>query len=407
MVSRSLITSGSVSATGLTRRSFVGGFLALATGCGSRPGSLSTDRRGIDTGAIDSGRGGTFTPHDTDSAPIRFDFSKSRVASNALARPAGFTPNGGSLVSSRWQGNAGQKDLNGILSVRDNDFAGANEEVLNQAGLYLNGRALRQGTDHLVLGTTLREKPGIFYFSDDGAIRKVEIPLGNYASGLLSIGGKIFVTSSQYNPITQSFDASSLVAFMQNGEVQAVELAGSNPNGTVFVSGVLIGTTRRDVVVVLSSGDSKNPKPFLSLLDPDTLTELSSPIALTSSRQDWIAQSHDTITVDHRTKTVFIGSSDGSGRIVSVNLETGDVRTGKLSSSAFHSALQFVERGIFPRDTLFVVGYDDKILNAVDPEKLEAFDSLSFGTLPGPAVTMANGELRVGVEDGGYDIFPV
>lgn len=311
----------------MSRRAFlataVGGTLAAIVGCGGEDTYVDGGMRPVPDGGADAGASTYQLEAGYVRLPCRFpaDLDLRTGSSVAALCTSGGTQPGDHNHLAQFNPAATARP---ILSSVSRDI----EDV--------EGRFLNQFTELSASFGVVTANDGLYEvpLSGSGTPRHIPFPAGvTYATGALRVGNKLFVATANLNGT--AYDTGTLQIYdlaadgsILDGTRRSRNTSRRNPTGLTLLSD--------GSVLVLNSGDyTPSARASLDFFDPDSETLLQDDtIALGSLT----AQNMGEIAVEG--DTAVIGSADGTGRVLRVNLATGEVTTQTLAGTQFHSSIK-------------------------------------------------------------------
>lgn len=208
----------------------------------------------------------------------------------------------------------------------------------------------------------------------------------NYAKGLVEIGNRILVASSNYDLAHGDFHPGTVLAYDHGtGGFQTWETSGYNPTSVANVSGSLLVVSTG----ALSATGAAGTDSYLDLFDPATGTRTNS---LHLGR--YAAGVSGEMSVSGDGSTLVLPTADNSGKLIVVNLLNFSFREislrdlGVSGGRIFFPSIQLTEDGNYA----LVGNFNDGKLYVVD---------LESGSLASPALTLDTNLLDgVGISDG-------
>lgn len=200
----------------------------------------------------------------------------------------------------------------------------------------VDGRFLNQFTELSASFGVVTANDGLYEvpLSGSGSPRHIPFPAGvTYATGALRVGDKLFVATANLNGA--AYDTGTLQIYdlaadgsILDGTRRSRNTSRRNPTGLTLLSD--------SSILVLNSGDyTPSATASLDFFDPDDETLIAEDTielgALTAQNMGEIAVEGD---------TAVIGTADGTGRVLRVNLATGEVATQTLAGTRFHSSIK-------------------------------------------------------------------
>jgi len=329
----------------LSRRSFLGVMGGLAAtalvGCGSNE-TIAPDG-GIHP-QVDGG-GGTDSGADAGTLTYRIETGYAQLPCQYPSDLDAYT---GKILTVCTPGGSMPGDNNQISQF---DPASAARPIPSSTLLDLedvSGRSLNKLSQLSATLGVVTANDGLYEVRLTGAglPRFITFPSGTtYATGALRVGNKLFVTtanldvaSSTYNPGTlQIYDLATDGSILETTR-RSIPTSRKNPTG--------LALRNANTLVVLNSGDySPMAASSLDLIDPAT-EAISNTIPLGTLT----AQNTDKIALSPDGDTAVIGSADGTGRVLFVNLQTGAVTPQILSGTQFHSSIRIGDGRVFVTD---------------------------------------------------------
>ncbi len=216
----------------------------------------------------------------------------------------------------------------------DRDFGDLGTRTLNQLAELVASRAVVTSDDFNAGGAS-----GVFEFNLENGAEAHQALLAfpaeyNFGGGVFYVAGKLFVPTANFNPdftynpgtvlIYDVTDAGNIVA----ASLRVFATSGLNPTGSARLSD--------NRALVLNSGDfSGTAQALLDIIDPATET-----IEKTIDLGNLTAQVNGEIALTESGQQALIGSADGSGRVLRVDIETDTIETLVGTGTNFYSSVQ-------------------------------------------------------------------
>lgn len=208
---------------------------------------------------------------------------------------------------------------------------------------------------------------------------------GTIGSGALTVGSRLFVTTSDFDLSRGRFGVAG------DGYVSAYELAagtmkdtppqvksitaGANPTGLAYRSS-------KNELVVLASGNEVDQDPAVVILNPDTL-EVKRTIPLPTGV---VGQFSGHVALSDDEQYAFVGTTNGSGKLLRINLDSRAVLEAD-SSASFHVSV--VRTGGLVLASAFYGG----LVDVFSADGLSYLDTIELGELAGPSGVLADGRV--------------
>lgn len=229
-----------------------------------------------------------------------------------------------------------------------------------------------------VVGQVLASAFGLQVLQNNSASGLIAHPQGTDVFGGMTLVAQQLVTATAYlnGWVADAGQLNFLDA--QNLDVQNIVNLDSatNPTGTVSLPG-------RNQILTLMSGTTSDPKAALALVSQsgrvDRVIEIPGTV---------VAQLSPSIVVDSTESYAVIGTSDGTGRLFKIDLNTGSVSEHSTLPGGefhFHSGLALYD------DVLFVASHHEGGVYMVDPHTMDALGFLPVGRYIGPITATADG----------------
>jgi hypothetical protein len=369
-----------MSTSALTRRGFLRssaafGVLAASTGlhgCAKAPANLINRHR----------------PGVAPSQPIPFPSGFTRIdgASHGAQFPAGIRNDGNRIrlvtASSAVDAN------NAYLSAQEGADTFTMQASESNADRFFNGRRVRAASGEIALSND-----GIQgRFSRFSATLTDEAPDSTltFTSGHVWHDGDqtLLATTADYDWSQFAMRKGKVIALTDTFDTLGEQtIEGTNPTGVALISA-------RNELLVVGSGEWTDTTITLHVLDATTLA----PKKTITVTRDHIGQLHDTVLVSENGDYAYLGTSDLSGLVYRVDLNTGEIKELQTGEG-------FVAGLTLSANVLYAANFDRLSVTAASPDFADQVEiPLDFN--PGPLTALTSGGVRLAGQENVVDLIP-